>query len=565
MAAQADKVDRPGRTGCPTVVTEETGRTAMFGSAVSQADDLIRTKTDTYSTPRAFLPINDYLFLHHKSILCQAGRQPLACLFQSFLPLSKSSMIFNILHQNKTRHYREVLRVCLPLVISLSATVIMEFTDRVFLANYSLDAISAALPAGITSYLPIAFFGGVGGYAGVFIAQYVGRGDEQKIGCVLWQGIYFTLASGLVLWLLGVFAAKPLFALAGHPEEVRRLEEIYFSVLCRGAILHVAMVTLATFFTGRGLTRPVMLITFLGVVINIPLDYALIFGRWGLPEMGIKGAAIATVIAWGINAACLAGFIFTKANNRRFGVFKNLRLDREIFLRLMRFGVPGSLQFTMDILAFTLFILLVGRIGLAELAATNIVMSINALAFMPSMGASQGVSVLVGQALGRGKPELASEYVADGCRLLLLYILLVDLIFVFAPDFVLSPFLAAGQAADMHQTVLLHSRQLLHIVAAYLFFDALYMVFSGALRGAGDTRFMMLAIAAVSPFCLVLPVYIGIEYLEIGVGTAWLWVLFFVTVLFTLSFLRFQHGAWKKMLVIEDFKKKRPPQESELS
>jgi multidrug resistance protein, MATE family len=75
---------------------------------------------------------------------------------------------------------------------------------------------------------------------------------------------------------------------------------------------------------------------------------------------------------------------------------------------------------------------------------------------------------------------------------------------------------------------------------------------------------MMLAIAVVSPFCLVLPVYIGIEYLEIGVGTAWLWVLFFVTVLFTLSFLRFQHGAWKKMLVIEDFKKKRPPQESEL-
>ncbi len=464
-------------------------------------------------------------------------------------------MIFSLKNRLQRGRYREVLRICLPLVISLSATTLMEFTDRVFLANYSLDAISAALPAGITSYLPIAFFGGVGGYAGVFIAQYTGRGDERKIGCVLWQGIHFTLASGLLLWLLGVFAAKPLFALAGHPQAVQELEEIYFSILCKGAVLHVAMVTLSTFFTGRGITRPVMIITFLGVFINIPLDYALIFGHWGMPEMGIKGAAIATVAAWGVNVTCLAGLIFTKANNHRFGVFKDIRFDKEIFTRLMRFGVPGSLQFTMDILAFTLFILLVGRIGLTELAATNIVLSINALAFMPSMGVSQGMSILVGQALGRGKPGLASEYVASGCHLLMLYILAVDLVFIFAPDLVLSPFLAANQGADTHQAVLHLCRRLLHIVAAYLFFDALYMVFSGALRGAGDTRFMMLAIAVVSPFCLILPVYIGVEYLQIGVHTAWLWVLCFVTVLFILSSLRFRYGAWKNMLVIEDKKK----------
>ena len=78
------------------------------------------------------------------------------------------------------------------------------------------------------------------------------------------------------------------------------------------------------------------------------------------------------------------------------------------------------------------------------------------------------------------------------------------------------------------------------------------MVFSGALRGAGDTRFMMLAIGIVSPVCLVLPVYIGIEYFQITVVTAWLWVLFFVTMLFLLSALRYRRGYWKKMLVIEE-------------
>ena len=428
----------------------------------------------------------------------------------------------------------------------------MEFTDRVFLANYSIDAISAALPAGITSYLFLSFFGGVGGYAGVFIAQYTGRGNPQKIGTILWQGIYFSLASGGILWLLAIFATKPIFLLANHPETVRQLEEIYFSILCKGSALHLAMVTLSTFFTGRGLTRPVMVITFLGVFINVPLDYALIFGRWGLPQLGIEGAALATITAWGINVLFLAALIFTQKNNLSFGVFSSYGFNRPIFVRLMRFGIPGSLQFTMDILAFTLFILLIGRIGKAELAATNIVLSINALAFMPSMGASQGMSVLVGQALGKKKPSLAASYVWSGCQLLVIYILAIDLLFLFAPDFVLAPFLASAQGAASQQMVLNYGRTLLKIVSAYLFFDALYMIFSGALRGAGDTRFMMLAISIASPLCLVLPVYIGIKYFQISVTTAWLFVLVFVTVLFLLAALRYRQGSWKKMLVIED-------------
>lgn len=449
-------------------------------------------------------------------------------------------------------HYREVIRVCLPLVLSLSATTVMEFTDRVFLANYSLDAISAALPAGITSYLFIAFFGGVGGYAGVFIAQYTGRDNPSRIGTVLWQGIYFTLFSGLIFWLIAIFATGPIFALAGHSPEVRLLEEIYFSILCKGSVLHVAMVTLATFFSGRGITRPVMIITIVGVVINIPLDYCLIFGRWGFPEMGITGAAVATVAAWAINVLCLSLLIFTKKNDRRFGVFSHCQLNIDIFKRLLRFGVPGSIQFTMDILAFTLFILLVGRIGKEELAATNIVLSINALAFMPSMGVSQGMSVLVGQALGRRQPAQASTFVTGGAQLLIVYILFIDLIFLFAPDVVLSPFLIAADHTASQGMVPAYCRTLLKVVAAYLFFDALYMVFSGALRGAGDTRFMMLAIGASAPACLVLPVYIGIEYFDIGVISAWLWVLFFITVLFLLSALRYRSGKWQKMLVIED-------------
>ena len=434
----------------------------------------------------------------------------------------------------------------------MSATTVMTFTDRIFLANYSLNAISAALPASITSYLFVAFFGGVGGYAGVFIAQYTGRGSHLKVGRVLWQGIYFTLAAGICLWLLALFGTKPLFSLAGHPLEVQELERIYFSILCKGSVFSVATVTLSTFFTGRGLTRPVMLITFFGVIINIPLDYALICGYWGFPELGIKGAAIATVTAWIIEAACLAFLIFSKKNNLRFGVFSEYKFDRDLFTRLMRFGIPGSLQFTLDILAFTLFILIVGRIGKLELAATNIVISINSLAFMPSMGVSQGITVLVGQALGRKDPKQAANYVWSAIHLLIAYIIFIDLLFIFAPDIVLAPFIS-GQHTGTDQTFVLElCRKLLHIVAAYLLFDALYMVFSGALRGAGDTRFMMKAIGLISFIFFILPVFIGIQYFNMSMVMAWLWVVLFIVLLFCVSAWRYRSGVWKKMLVIEN-------------
>ena len=451
--------------------------------------------------------------------------------------------------------YREVLRVCFPLVMSMSATTVMEFTDRVFLSNYSIDAISAVAPAGITAYLFMAFFGGVAGYTQVFIAQYHGAGKPDRIGASLWQGIYFTLISGIIFILLSFFAAEPIFALAGHPPEVQELEQIYFNIICRGAVLHVAMSCLSAFFSGRGITRPVMLFHIIGMVVNIPLDYALIYGAFGLPELGVTGAALATVTSWLIVTALLVFFIFTEENKRMYRLYSSFRFDSELFGRLLKFGIPGSLQFTLDILAFTLFILLVGRIGKLELAATNIVISINALAFMPSMGVSQGVSALVGQALGRKEPNNARRITWSSIHLLLLYIILVDLLFIFFPEQVLALFIPTTHSPEEYGEIVRIGVSLLQIVSAYLLLDAMYMVLSGVLRGAGDTRFMMWAIGIASFVFMIIPVYIGVIYLGFTITQAWFCVLTFIGALFLIVFFRYRQGKWQDMLVIERDKK----------
>jgi MATE family multidrug resistance protein len=450
----------------------------------------------------------------------------------------------------ESKPYRKVLRVSLPLVLSMSSTMIMEFTDRVFLANYSLDAIAAALPAGITAFLLISFFLGTAQYLNVFVAQYSGSGQPQRVGAALWQGIYFSLLSGGALAALS-FLAEPLFRLSGHPIEVQVLEVVYFKVLCLGSGILIVGTTLSCFFSGRGHTRLVMIITMIGTLFNIPLDYALINGIWIFPEWGIRGAAIATVMSWSLATLIFTLLVFTRENDRTFKVLTHRALESDLFSRLMRYGLPSAIQFSLDIFAFTFFIFMVGRIGKTQLAATNIVFSINSLAFMPMMGFSLGTSTLVGQALGRNRTAEAIAATKATIHIVLGYIFILLILFLFLPQPLLELFQPRHLALENFAPIISIGIVLLRFVAAYIFFDALYMVCIGVLKGAGDTRFIMLSIGVLSLAIMILPVYIGVEVFGAGLYYAWSCATGFVFFLFATSFWRYRQGRWKNVRVIE--------------
>jgi MATE family multidrug resistance protein len=450
----------------------------------------------------------------------------------------------------ENKPYRKVLRVSLPLVLSMSSTMIMEFTDRVFLANYSLDAIAAALPAGITSFLFISFFLGTTQYLNVFVAQYTGSGQPQRVGAALWQGIYFSLLSGVALAGLSFFA-EPIFRLSGHPIEVQVLEVVYFKVLCLGSGILIVGTALSCFFSGRGHTRLVMIITMIGTLFNIPLDYALINGIWIFPEWGILGAAIATVMSWSLVTLIFTLLVFTRENDRTFKILTHRALESDLFGRLMRYGLPSAIQFSLDIFAFTFFIFMVGRIGKIQLAATNIVFSINSLAFMPMMGFSLGTSTLVGQALGRNRVAEAIAATKATIHIVLNYIFILLIIFLFLPQPLLELFRPRHMALENFAPIISIGIILLRFVAAYIFFDALYMVCIGVLKGAGDTRFIMLSIGGLSLAIMILPVYIGVEMFGAGLYYAWSCATGFVFFLFATSYWRYRQGRWKDVRVIE--------------
>jgi MATE family multidrug resistance protein len=453
--------------------------------------------------------------------------------------------------RNKTNSYRTVFSVSLPLVLSMAATTVMEFTDRVFLANYSIEAIAAALPGGITAFLFSTFFAGVTSYLNVFIAQYTGAGSLSRIGSCVWQGIYFSILAAVILVALS-FTADPLFRLGGHPLEIQRLESLYFRILCMGAGMNVLGTGLACFFSGRGKTRPVMVISIIGMAFNIPLDYALINGIWIFPEMGIRGAGIATVCSWTLIAVLYCVLIFNRKNNRLYGVLSNRAFDAELSLRILRTGIPAALQFTMDVFAFTFFIFMVGRLGKVELAASNIAFSIESIAFMPAFGFSIGLSTLVGQALGRNDVEDAIRYTKQTICILLSYILLLDLLFFLAPHWVIKLFATAEGTSASYQQTMDQGIVLIRIMAIFISFDALYFIFTGVLKGAGDTRFIMWTIGIVTLVVMILPITISVGFLGWGIYACWIILTLYVISLCSVSFLRYRQGKWKTIRVIEE-------------
>jgi len=260
------------------------------------------------------------------------------------------------------------------------------------------------------------------------------------------------------------------------------------------------------------------------------LDYALIFGRWGFPELGIVGAGIATVAAGAFSFFLFLAILAGGNTNRSYHTMKGWRFDRDLFVRLLRYGFPSGVQFFLEIAGFTGFVLVVGRLGTASLAATNIAFNINTLAFMPMIGFGIAISVLVGQYLGSDRPGLAQAATYSDFHLTLAYMIAIAAAYVLVPDIFVAPF-AHNADPQSFGEIYGYAVILLRFVAVYSLFDAMNIIFCSAIKGAGDTRYVMFVTVLLSVFVLIVPVYLIVEVLELGLMLAWVLATAYVTLL----------------------------------
>jgi len=444
--------------------------------------------------------------------------------------------------------WKELLAVSLPLILSSSTASIQHFVDRLFLSWYSPEAIAAAMPAGMLQFTLLSVFIGMAGYSSTFVAQYFGATRSESIGPAVWQGVYLSLLGALFIALTLPFAPT-FFGWIGHPETVCAYEVEYYTTLCWGAFPAIASTALAGYFSGQGKTWPVLAANIISTAVNLALDYCLIFGRFGMPKWGVMGAAFATNVA--MVSMCLFYILLMKLDrySSRAPFFKDPGIKRDLMGRYFKFGFPSGVQFFVEIAGYAVFLLLLGRLGTEALAATTIAFNINNLAFMPLLGLGMGVSVLVGQAQGERNPARAARSTWSGLWLAYSYMLLLCAFYVAAPGLFIEPF-AANNPESFGQ-IREYATVLLRFVAAYCVFDTLNIIFSGTLRGAGDTRFIFKVILAMSTFVLVIPTAVAIFWFGAGIYTAWVILTIQVCLLGLVFYLRFRSGKWRAMRVIE--------------
>ena len=443
---------------------------------------------------------------------------------------------------------REVLALALPLMISSGFLSLMLFIDRMFLFWHSPPELAAAMPAGMCYWTLLCFPLVLVSYVNTFVAQYHGVAQPQRIGTAVSQGIWLGISS-LPLFLCLIPLAPMLFRFFEHPEEVLKFEVVYFQFLMLGAGAGVISAAQATYYTGRGITRVEMYISVASTCLNALLDYVLIFGAGGFPELGIAGAAIATAIAQWIKVIAYFFLLRRPAVRNKFFLPTSRRLDFTLMRRIVRYGGPSGLQFFVESLAFTWVIFEMGQNGVIAMAATTLAFNINSVAFIPMNGISIAVSILVGQKLTASRVDLAARATWTALVIGLLYTGIFAAAYLAIPDWFLWGH-ARGADPETFSAVRDVAVVLLRFVAVYCIFDSMQLVFVGAIKGAGDTWFVLRTTVWISTIGLLIGT---LGERQFAGGLYWWWSLIaaWIFLLGVIYLGRFQQGKWREMRVIE--------------
>ena len=428
------------------------------------------------------------------------------------------------------------------MVLSTSAVTLMQLVDAVVLSRHSQAAVAAMGPASMLVILVQGVLFGTSGYVGVFASHHQGARDEAGLRQAAGLGWRFSLLAGLAALLLS-WPASRVFLLAGHPPEVARAEMSYSAICLAGSFFPTLGSAFAGWLSGTGRPGLVTATTFVSLVANAFLAWALVLGRFGFPRLGMAGAAAATVIAQALGCLLHAFFL------RRAGAFAAVHgerdPDRRELLRFLRLALPAGLRVSGEVFAWVAFLLFVGRIGQVELAASSIAFRINGTAFFPATGLGQAAGVLVGQARGAGRDRDVPGIAWQATALCELWMVAMAAVFFLAPEALFAPLAGTGPQAA---ATIAYGRTILGFVSLYCLFDAGNVVLGSVLSAAGDTSWVARAFLG---FSLLFVLSLGVaDRLSRGLAVEWLLATIFVGATAAAWVVRFQSGSWRSLRVV---------------
>ncbi len=441
---------------------------------------------------------------------------------------------------------RALLTLAFPMVLARASQSVITFADAIQVKHLGPQAIAATATGGLNVFGLVILPMGTAFIVQSFVAQLVGANDRAATPRYAWYGLALA-AIAAVFSVLMIPLIAPALSLAGYSDSVRvqMIDYMTIRVLSVGAIVGVE--ALGNWYGGLGNTWMQMIAGLLTMALAIVFNWILIGGHLGAPAMGVSGAALASVIASWAGFAFLAIALWRGWGNAPRAVGK-LGLSWKELRRVIKFGLPNGLNWFIEFAAFQLFINgVLSELGDESVAALNIVIAVNSIAFMPAFGLASAGAILAGQAIGRGERDLVPAQVKTTLACTMTWMVTIATIYVIAPRPILGLFAegpSAGRLIELGATMLLMS-------AAWQVFDAISMTLAETLRAAGDTRWSAIARMLLAWLVFTPSAFIVVKVFGGGPIAAMGCLAVYVALLAVLLTYRFRSGAWKTIELIE--------------
>ena len=446
-----------------------------------------------------------------------------------------------------------ILRMTWPASLTMLNTTLMKFVDGLMVSRVGPEPFAAQYAAGMASFVPESFMLGVLTVVNTYVGQSYGAGLRRRTGTYAWAGMVLAVAAGLLIAPLALVAGQ-VFRLFDLGPGVQAQAVMYYRYMVLTAAFPLTSRVLEQFFYGTHRPIVVLRVSVVANLFNVGANWVLIFGHFGLPAMGLQGAAIGTIAAWVVQFVLLMAVFFSPSVHEQFATRAVRTFRWRRCLELLRTGAPAGVQLCNDILIWTVFhARFVAVFGTAHLAATTIAMRYLGLSFMPAVGIGLATTAMVGKAIGEGRPDLARRRARSCLWVAMAYMGLCGLAFVLFRQPMVRWFVTQDplhqqvESVSVDEIVRVGATVML-CAASFQLLDAVAIVYIGALRGAGDTLWPM-AVTVLLSVVLVLGggafvvrflpglksvgpwIAVGVYVAALGIAMAW----------------RFGSGRWRKI------------------
>ena len=429
-----------------------------------------------------------------------------------------------------------------PIVFGQLSQTLMGLVDTLMVGRLGEGPLAAVAVATLLFSAVAMSIKSVDVAAQSFTARRVGEARDEEVGSVLATAVTVSLGVGAVLMMVGLLWPHTLMSLVTRDPEVRELGRSYLVYRYAGMLPLLFFFQAKAVFDGIGWTRIGMAVGIGMNLVNVLLNWVLIFGKLGAPALGVGGAALASSLSALLASGVILVFLLRPEARHRFRILCRSNFQARLIRPFLEIAWPPALQTFGIVIGFLIFYFILGRISIVAVAAANIVMRIASLSFMPGVGVGAAVQTLVGQSLGRRDRRGARRSARYGVGLSMVFMGIFGVFFLWTPEFLLRLF-------SDSQDLIKAGTPILRLMGLVQLIDAVGLTLAGALRGAGLTREVMLVDIGFG-FGLLPPLaYLFGIVMEGGLMGAWLALLTWFTLYAVGMVILFLRSDWEEVKI----------------